>query len=312
MRPLRIGIALYAVVLVLAVYPFSSLPAVDIKVLITHAASLLLLAVYAFCRWRGSVPPGPRGVFMGPIAAFVIVNAIAAFASPYPANALVMVARYFSCAVLYFIAARAVVSVQHAVNLLAAIVLAVAVSSVYGFGQRFGLDPLPWDTSTAAAAHLQHMASTYGNPNLAGHVLILAVLFASYLVTHRRTRWVGVLLPLLLGHLACTGLRTGWGALGLALVLAAAAWRVRQTSVVRGRSVRGPALRLVLSVAVLGVVGAVGIAFYSGPSVSVDSSLVLRCNSFYSGARMAADRPLLGFGPDNYRMLNVQYWTPYE
>jgi tetratricopeptide (TPR) repeat protein len=27
---------------------------------------------------------------------------------------------------------------------------------------------------------------------------------------------------------------------------------------------------------------------------------------------MVVDRPLLGFGPDNYRILNVRYWTPYE
>ncbi|MCC6796696.1 MAG: O-antigen ligase family protein [Candidatus Hydrogenedentes bacterium] len=311
-RILHTGIALYAVTLVLAVFPYSSLPTVDIKILITHMASFILLAVYGLGLWRGHAPARYPRLLLLPIIIFTTLYAFAALASPYPENALVMTARLFSCAGVYFITAIAFSYAQQVSRLLITVVIAVGVASVYGFIQCVGLDPLPWDISQAAQDQLRHLPSTFGNPNLAGHVLTLAVLCSVYLAAQPATRWAGLLLPLFLAHLMLTQHRASWVGLAIAVVFAVTAWRTRAITTGIERGVRSTITRFVLVVIGIGVVATAVLAMQKDFRAPTDTSLLLRYNAFYSGAQMVVDRPLLGFGPDNYRIFNIQYWTPYE
>ena len=147
---LRGGIALYAAVLILAVFPYSPLPTVDIKILVIHIAAFVLLALCAVAEWQAQLPAGRPKQFLWIVTAFVVLNLVASAASAYPMNGVVMTARFFALGALYYVTARAYSNVREASALLLAIVVAAGIASAYGFCQRAGIDPLPWDTSVAA------------------------------------------------------------------------------------------------------------------------------------------------------------------
>ncbi|NUM53875.1 MAG: O-antigen ligase family protein [Candidatus Hydrogenedentes bacterium] len=310
---LRAGIAIYAAALILSVYPYSPLPAVDIKIFVTHVAAFVLAALCAAAEWRGEFPGARPRLLMGALAAFTAVNLAASLASPYPMNALAMTARFFSLSVLCYVTARTFTTARHAASLLVAVVIAAAIASAYGFVQRAGFDPLPWDTSLAASEQFRQLPSTFGNPNLAGHVLTLAIVCALFVASRRGDRWAIVLVPLFLAHLALTRHRASWLGLGACAVFALVAWRARsRCNNDAGRGIGVAVAAFTIAATAIAAIGVGALAARSGRGVPMDTSLLLRYNSFYGAARMIADRPLLGVGPDNYRILNVDYWTPYE
>jgi O-antigen ligase len=307
---IRVVSAVMAVLLVLAIFPYTPSPAGDIKYLLLGIFTLALTVLWALDRAESPRPwTRPSGLLLI-LAAFFGLNMAAALFSDHAAHSLEYVRRLGVCVMLYVTVAHAFRTPRQAWRLMAAICLAVAVSSLYGFCQKAGLDPFPW--AGRATEEYRGLPSTYGNPNLAAHALCLAMVMGVGLALRKGTRWCAVLVPIMAAHFWLTGIRSGKVALAAALTLVIAAWLVRRR---RYGPLKGTLTTCLLVAAVAGAAGVAGTTVTkcrTGRFMPVDSSLVLRYNSNYGAARMALDRPLLGYGPGNYAIENPPYWTPYE
>jgi len=211
---------------------------------------------------------------------------------------------------LFLFAAHAYNNPAQIWRLLLVACCAVAVSSCYGFVQLLGLDPFPW--ADRSVAEYQQLPATLGNPNYAGHVLVMAVVMALGLGVRKKTCWALLLVPLFLAHLHFIGIRAGAAALAAAALLMVSTLIVRRhfRSPVRAATIT---LCVTLGLGVLGILAGLGLMrLKTGAATPLDASILLRYNSYYSAAAMVVDRPMFGFGPGNYQIENTPYWTPYE
>ncbi|MDX9975848.1 MAG: O-antigen ligase family protein, partial [FCB group bacterium] len=182
-----------------------------------------------------------------------------------------------------------------------------SLASLYGIAQFLGYDPFPWGEGSWL---LLEAPATFGNPNVASHVLAPALILACALATRRRGRWALVCVALFLGHFALTQTRGSLLALLSAFVLVCVALLVF-------RLTRRPARTIALAFGTLLVAGlivlvAVGAVLQSrtGHPFPSENSLTLRAHSFYEACRMIQDKPLLGYGPGMYEVASPPYWTP--
>lgn len=328
LRVLRSVLAVWVVALVLALIPYTGDPAGPIKNMITAWAvvlSLVLLVIAAVWTRRPVCLRSPLSLLLG---LFILVYLMAALLSPHPAFSLNAVCLWMVLALLAWIVSQAYTRPDQVWFLLAVTVAAVAASSVYGFCQAAGYDPFPW--SQTKVEEYRGLPSTYANPNFAGHALLLALIMATGLLArgvHRLRRDPvrfrgpqGVLLALTLGaliliaaHFYLTQIRGGRLALmGAAMVLG--------IFFLARRRVQNP---LRLAVELYGFLGAAALcavvtaliilpSYHRDEPLPIDSSLTLRLNGYYGAAHMIAHRPLLGYGPGNYELENIPYWTTFE
>ncbi|MCC6794537.1 MAG: O-antigen ligase family protein [Candidatus Hydrogenedentes bacterium] len=299
--------------LILAVYPFSNDPAGDVKHLISAIAALGLVASFAMVALRSA----DIKINIGPCAPLLLLWLAASVVSAAQAEntqlALLHCARFAALVTLYFVTAQFVQNIDKAENLMRVLCGAAALASLYGLLQYFGWDPLPWDPAQQQTEEYRHAPATYGNPNLAGHVLVLIQIMLVYFAFTARKRWWLYIAPVVVTHHAITGHRTGYLALAAALLLTLIARRITKLGVAAPQ-------RLVLrTIVVCGVVALVVIAgtfgvqlFRVNNAAPNDLSAFLRINSLWSAARMAMAYPLLGVGPGNFQIGNAQYWSPYE
>jgi len=307
---LRAGIGIYVFVLVLAMFPFSDDPTGDIKNLVTSWASLILAGTWLAGTWRTKQPVRRPPLFLVILLVFLALNLAACLRSSFVGNSLVDLRRLWALFLLYLIASQAYRTPQQVRNLMFVVCMAVAISSIYAFRQRAGWDPFPWSDRTRD--EYVNLPGTFGNPNYAAHTLILATIMAVYLAAKRRSLWGLGFAVLFLIHLRFTQQRAGIIALAGALALVVVARLIYRR--VR-RPVAATAWALIV-VAVLGVAGlgaAMGVTkIRTGMPYPLDLSLLIRYKSYCSAAAMALERPLLGWGPGNYKIEYAQFWTPYE
>ena len=193
--------------------------------------------------------------------------------------------------------------------------LAGALVALYAVCQYAGLDPIHWGTLPFAAGRA---FSTFGNPDLLGTYLVLPLLVAPALtLTEDRNGWrvvYGLCFFLLAAAWVVAFTRGAWigGIVGLALLTVA---------VVRGR-VRLLAGDLVsLAVAAAAVVVLVVRSLGSSSDLTnvatrfrsiLDTgsgSALTRREIWKSAVQMVRDRPLVGHGPDTFRLVFRQYET---
>ena len=230
--------ALTTAALVLAIFPFTPQPALDIKVLIIHLTAGL--AGLALMRSPRAQPKGSP--FLLSILALLLINLLAALCSSFPGHSLTEAARLAAMVLIYLAAARTFTSQAQIDRLLAVFCLAMAASSLYACAQRLGFDPFPWDQAHLHDEQYLYMPGTFGNPNVAGHALVPAIICALYLASRPRMRWALALVPLYLFHLGGTHHRAGFAALTAAAGLVALA-------LLLGRFVRKPARATILTLA---------------------------------------------------------------
>lgn len=298
--------------LILAVYPFSNDPAGDVKYLITALAALALVVSLAIVAVRSATTTIHIGSCAPLLLLWLVVSLISAAQAQNSQLALVHCARFAALFALYFVTAQIVQRIADAEKLLRVLCAVAAIASLYGIVQYFGWDPLPGSRSAADARYC-HAPATYGNPNLAGHVLVLIQIMLMYFAYAARARWVLYLAPLIVAHHAITGHRTGYLALGAALLLALVAKRVIR------HSAGAPQRAVMKTIGVCGVVALIAFACIFGvqllranTAAPNDLSTFLRINSLWSAARMAIAYPLLGTGPGNFQIDNARYWSPFE
>lgn len=308
-RSMRVVLMGFVFVLVLALYPYTHNPAGPIKQLATDWALALLgplcvldvLVSGKGLRWRSSLT-----LLLG---AFLLVNLVSALASEHLAHGLTEWRRWLGLSLLALYAAHACSTAGNARQLMGAMVLAVAASSVYGLYQATGWpDPFPWGQKNVEEYF--GLPSTYANPNFAAHALVLGLILAAGL-SRRQPLYLAPGLVIAV-HLYLTAARGARVALLAALVLAVAAMWMRRRE---NRPLRAAWKTLLLAGAVvLAGAGSLVVAHRAVRQTyaPMDGSLLLRYNGYLGAARMALERPALGFGPGQYALYNAGYWTNYE
>lgn len=307
-------LGLWVVALVLALCPYTSDPATPIKQLLT--AGLCIIAVLAvgwagFGRtlcWHWNLPG------FGWLLGWLAVSALAAAGSDYPSYSLQSMRGWAGFALMGFLAAQVCRTPEAFWRIAAWAVGAVALSSVYGHAQGWGWDPFPW--AMRKVEEYRGLPSTYGNPNFAGHALLLAIILALGLLAQcrgwRRIPFAAAML-LMAAHLYLTGMRGAWLGLTAAAVLTAVyLYRTRH-----GRDAKRAALQTFFALAICAVLGGSLLSsvllFSRGQAAPhLGSSSVLRLNGYEGAAQMALERPWLGFGPGVYKLENAPYWTTFE
>lgn len=307
---LRTGIGVYVFVLVLAMFPFSDDPTGDIKTLITSWGSFVLAAMWLIGTWRNRQPVRRPPLFFAILLLFLALNLVACLFSSFVGNSFVEFRKLWWLFLLYFLAAQAYRKPEHVRNLMMVICVAVALSSAYAYCQHAGWDPFPWGDRTSD--EYRNLPGTFGNPNYAAHTLILAIVMLFFIASKVHLAWCAALALVFLVHLRYTQQRAGIIALVAAVVLLIAAGLI----FVRLRRPVASVVTTLVVVAVLGVIGA-GVTMAAtkvrtGSSYPLDLSLLVRYKSYCSAARMACERPFLGWGPGSYRLEYPQFWTPYE
>ena len=203
-----------------------------------------------------------------------------------------------------------------------AVVVGSALVASYGLIQFFGLDPIGWSRQ-ATLADWVRISSTIGHPNQLSAYLSMSTPLVLYLLYHsvcghRRAQAVclTVVLFVMTAVVMFSFSRAGWAAQFLAVLATAAGW-YRTGS-------RRAARNLVLACAVLAVVtAAVSFAYDSGGSVRARVQQRLadvqhvsqnpRAHLWSAAVMMVAQRPLLGFGVDSFKIVfprvqPVGYW----
>ena len=188
---------------------------------------------------------------------------------------------------LYVATAVALRAERDVLVLLGAAIAAGAVSIVYGLAQSFGLDPFGWETDPRARPF-----ATFGNADHFGH--FLSVLFGITLglalaLPERRGRVVSAVS--VLGALAMSAIvATRATLLGIVAALIAAATIRRPT----GRA-------LIVGTVATAAVGVALAMTPLGQRVIGGASVNDRFALWDVAVRATLARPLLGYGPDNFR-----------
>lgn len=311
-RILRVAYAATLFLVVLGMFPYTPRPTEEIKILIYQVAASLFLVLFlidAVVTRRPFIRPP---LLFPVIMAFLVLNAIAAVASDFVMNSVYEWSKLASFVAIYAVATQVYRTEREMRTLLVTGCVAVALSSLYAFAQKAGYDPFPWNQELLDHEVYKNLPGTFGNPNIAGHALILALIASLYLASLPGTRWCGVLSVIFVVHMAFTDQRSVLLAIGAATTLVVFALAFRRITRRPTLAMAGVAASLI--VVLCAAVWGVGLWFQrtGGLYAPIDNALRLRYNAFSSAAAMIHDRPGLGFGPGNYLIANTPYWTPYE
>jgi O-antigen ligase len=316
-RYLRASIEAFLFVLVVAMFPFTMDPTGDIKFALCGWASLLLLLGWVFSVWRTGRAFRRPQVFLEILVLFLILGVVSSFCGAHVRNSLAEMGRFWSVFILYLVASQVYRTNGQVRRLMLVVCAAVALSSIYAlFIQRLGFDPFPWRDRTSD--EYVNLPATFGNPNFAAHTLILAIIMALYLAADLRMVWALGFALLFLVHLYFTHQRAGVLALAAAALLVAVGLLMRKLLRSRAKPMLRPIGAAITTLAVVGVLGVMGLGLAMGVSqlrhgspYPLDLSLLIRYKSYCSAANMILTRPILGYGPANYKIEYPRFWTPY-
>ncbi len=318
-RVLRGAIYFWIAALVFALDPRTEDPATPIKHLATAVLAVGIVLIWAVGLWTNRVPYRNLSHTLSCVVLFFGILAVSAAVSDAPNRGIQALAPWVVFAVIGFVAYQTFPHTRHLRNLIRVLVACVALSSVYGLAQHFGWDPFPW--SMRDVEEYRALPATYGNPNLAGHAMVVALALCAGLLVDawQRKRWAELpayLVPgaVMAAHLGFTHMRSGPVALGMALVFVVvtldAYRRMQRPQYATFRSWYAAwigfsacaALFLVLALATLGL----------APLLDLDSSLQLRLNGYQGAATLFLENPIFGVGPGNYAFHNIAHWTNFE
>lgn len=323
-------IPLWLLAVVLSLSPFTGDPAAPIKYLIISVFVMIISAITLGMVWLENIQLQFKKslVFiLSGFLLFMILSTVFAKNKGFAISELSVWLMLFAIALYVHIL---VIDKKEMQWVLSWVIIAIALSSVYGFFQRWGIDPFPW--STKNVEEYRGLPSSYANPNFAGHALIFAVITGiGFILTSlkevrnlqndiRSKPFILALIKLLFftvcfvltfTHLYLTKMRSA----RIALIVAIAffifylwigkKWGIKSVLTIGSVLV----FWAIVGIVIIAVLLAKG---YPEGSLPIDNSLNLRLNGYMGAVQMIKDRPLLGFGPGNYRFENIPYWTRYE
>ncbi len=311
-RLLRGTIYVWIAVLVLALDPRTEDPATPIKHLVSAAAAVGMVVVWAIALRKNRVAYRNMSHALSCLLLFFGVLMVSAAVSDASYRGIQALAPWVVFAAIGFVAYQTFPHTRHLRNLMRMIVASVGLSSVYGLAQHFGWDPFPW--AMRDVEEYRALPATYGNPNLAGHALVVALVLCAGLLsdawqTKRPLAFLAYLVSaaLMAAHLGFTHMRSGPVALGMALAF------VTITLILLRRTTRPwQAAGIALS-ACVGLFFIIAIAvLVLAPHLSLDSSLQLRINGYAGAAALFLENPIFGVGPGSYAFHNIPHWSPFE
>ncbi|HOV32070.1 MAG TPA: tetratricopeptide repeat protein [Candidatus Hydrogenedens sp.] len=323
-------IPLCLLTVVLALSPFTGDPAAPIKYLIISIFVFIFSALSLIMVWLEGINLKFKKSLTFMLGGFLLFMFLATI---FARNKGFAISEFSIWLMLCFLALFVnvfVVNVKETWWVLGWVMVATALSSVYGFFQQWGIDPFPW--ATRSVEEYRGLPSSYANPNFAGHALLFAVITGiggivtlvyetrKSLIEENRKNFKLTILKLALfvicflltfTHLYLTRMRSARIALSIAIlffifyILLGKKWEIRWILSVGGILLILAAIQIVILFALL----AKG---YPQGSLPVDNSVNLRLNGYLGAVQMIKDKPLLGYGPGNYRFDNIPYWTNYE
>ncbi len=300
----------YLFAVVLSMYAYTHDATGDIKWLALNWAALVLGGGWLLAMGWFRIPFRRPRLFLEMMALFVALLLVSALASPFRWEALVETGRFVSLFVIYFVATQLYDSPEQARKPLRALCIAMGFATLYAAAQAAGYDSFPW--GDRHSDEYLHLPGPFGNPNYAAHVLVLVIIAALYLL---RTGWLWAL-PLLVGYaswLVYTGQRGGLLALAGAAGVLVLAIIVKRLMPRRPGAAAAVSLALAALIAAAGAVGLMtALKVRTGSAFPLDTSILMRYQSFVGASRMAMEKPLLGCGPGMYKVVNPRFWTPYE
>lgn len=307
-KSVRFVLAIFAFLLILAIFPFATDPT-SIKTVLLHWTAVICLGICLFgAFFTGERLHRPAILFI-PYALFLGGNLLSTFFAWNVGYAFSEFTKLASLFILFLVAAFAYRTPRQVWALITVICFAMSVAFLYGLIQYAGLDPFPWEDRTGM---LRSAPATFGNPNFASHSLVLAVVLAGGLAAHKRTRWPLLFVILFLGHFSLTKTRGSLLALACAGILVVVAR-------LAARKTKSPARTVAITTVVflaLGLAGAGAVLakakMTTGSPYPYDRSLLLRFHSFYGACEMIKDRPWVGHGLGHFKINNPPYWTPLE
>lgn len=312
-KAIRGLVYVWIAVLVLALDPRTEDPAAPVKLLASGVAVAVAMVLWAVAIRTGRAPYRRMNPTLWYQFFFFFVLGLSAAFSEAPDRARLALCPWGVFAAMGFLVYQTFPHPRHLRNLFRAIAGCVALSSVYGLVQHLGWDPFPW--ADRNVEEYRALPATYGNPNLAGHALVIGLILCAGLMADawQRKRGLpllaayGVLGSLMAAHLGLTGMRGGWVALSMAAFFVAAYRVARWTSRSRRRS----------GACALGACGAVMLlasvaAALLASRMNLDSSLQLRLNGYAGAAELFVAHPFLGIGPGNYAFQNIPHWSSFE
>ncbi|MCX8065307.1 MAG: O-antigen ligase family protein [Candidatus Hydrogenedentes bacterium] len=323
----------WILLVVLTLSPFTGDPSAPIKNLIISFWGFIGSIVVVWMAWYKGLEIKLKkslSIFIGGYLCILMFSTIFAYNKGLAISEIVL---WFTlCAVAFSI--HILIREERELEwILLWVVIAIGLSSVYGFLQKFGIDPFPW--STRNVEEYRGLPSSYANPNFAGHALLFGVITSAGLTLYYfslifrdiknnseenssslRWNWIKLAISLVaffltFTHLYFTRMRSARIALlmsfcfALFYILYGHKWHPRRIiGFALGLSVVGVVLITIIFY-ILGMVG-------NESPLPFDNSLNLRLNGYYGAVKMILERPLLGYGPGNYRFANIPYWTNYE
>ena len=324
---------IWLILLVLALSPFTGDPAAPIKNVIISTLGFIVSLSLVGMGWLQGRKIKLKKTLTIVLVGYLGILLISTLFAYNKGLAISEVILWFTLCVIAFYIHLLVKNEKEIEWILLWVVIAIGLSSVYGFLQKYGIDPFPW--STRNVEEYRGLPSSYANPNFAGHALIFAVITSLALalyyfsVVWRKSdeiseenkasqKWIWVKLAVTIvafiltsSHLYLTRMRSARIALLVALafalfyLLVGKKWHPRKiVGFALGLSLVG----VVLIVIMFYILSSVG----SDKPLPFDNSLNLRLNGYYGAVKMILERPVFGFGPGNYRFANIPYWTNYE
>lgn len=305
----RTGFAVFLVVLVLAMFPYTRQPTAQVKELLVRLAGFALPVLLLLGRPRRAAGAGIAAPF---VAGFLLAETLAWAVNPFRGHASEWLTMLLAYGGLYSAAACAFREPGRTRAPFLALNFAVLVSTLYAVAQRLGLDPMPWAGEHLRTDVYASLPGTFGNPNLAAHTLILCIVATCFLGARVGWRWTWLFLAPFTLHLYATTQRAGWLGLGAAGLLTLTVLLVRRRGLRPKRAVASALLTAAAAGLLLAVLALAAFRVASGSALPTDRSLLLRGTTYAEAGRMAAERPLRGYGPGNYRIHNPRYWSAFS
>jgi hypothetical protein len=288
------------------------------------AVTTILSAALALVAWLDGQLPGVRLRSVWPFAVFVMAMGLATVFSVNPTLSFIgLQKRYggFSAYLIYAVLAVLVVALYRTKpwalrGLVYAVIVGATVNALYVIAQQFGLDFFEW--RTALGTRIYNPFGGMGQSNFAGgfHGIVVPLIVYAVMTTHGWRR-------VLFGSVAVLDVFATWFTSARGGLLAIVAGLAVFVFVLRGRLPRIALVAIGLALAAALFSGALILSRtdqeVSDPGARRDWSAsatfargeTARIRSFYwqAALRMAADRPLLGWGPDTYGQLYSRYRT---
>lgn len=285
------------------------------KILFAQSATLIAIVIWVIKLLIGAKVEIKRGYLdVAVLFLFLAMGVSTLFSVSWPVSVFGRLGRYgqsliafFNFFLLYFIAAQLDWTPRRRDLLFKVMIAAATVVSVYGLLQYFGFNLFNFE----AEFPVRRSFATIGNPNLLGGYLALVfpLSFALFLTQKGGGKLWGLAAAVILLALITTFSRGSWLAVIISsLIFVFLYFNDRRAKIV---AVAGLTVFLIIILVV--------IAVFNGSSkelnpvyrftelINIAGSAASRLEIWRGATEMATTRPLLGYGPDTFRLIFPQF-----